>query len=170
MRYLQENLLADEKIIYFTRPHWIVFFPPVFAAILAIGFFLFGKDFFITDYQFMGYRYYDILAVTAAVMSVYFLLSAWITYATSEYGVTNKRVLMKTGLIRRNSLELFLDKIEAIHVEQSIPGRVLDYGTLIIIGTGGTQDPFYFVPRPITFRKRVQQQIDVEQNYRKRNS
>lgn len=166
MSYIQNNLLTDEKILLLSRPHWVIFTGPIIAALLALLFLIFGRDFFLTDGVIFGYRTYDLAALACAIFSAYYFLSSWITYVTSEFGVTNKRVLMKTGFIRRDSLELFLEKIEAIHVDQPIPGRILNYGSIIVIGTGGTRDPFYYIPDPIGFRKIVQQQIDlVDQKY-----
>lgn len=171
MSYIQNNLLTDEKIILLSRPHWIIFAGPVFAAILAFAILIFGRDFILTRELFFGYPLYDIVAIISGVFSLYFFLSSWVTYTTSEFGITNKRVLMKTGFIRRDSLELFLEKIEAIHVDQSIPGRILDYGCIIVVGTGGTRDPFFYIPSPIAFRKIVQQQIDIiDQKYQDRKS
>jgi uncharacterized membrane protein YdbT with pleckstrin-like domain len=169
MSYIENNLLTDEKIISISRPHWIIFAGPVFGAIFAFAVLIFGPDFFMTRELIMGYPVYDLVAIVCGIFSLYYFLSSWVTYVTSEFGITNKRVLMKTGFIRRDSLELFLEKIEAIHVEQSIPGRVFDYGCIIVIGTGGTKDPFFYIPSPIVFRKTVQQQIDlIDQKYQDR--
>lgn len=71
---------------------------------------------------------------------------------------------MKLGLVRRYSLEIFFNKIESIQITQSIPGRILDYGAIIICGTGGSKDPFYFIPSPLNFRKQVQAQMEKMQN------
>ena len=76
--------------------------------------------------------------------------------------------MLKTGWINTNSLELFIDKIEAIYVDQTILGRILNYGTLRIVGTGGTQDPFPFIPSPLAFRKMALEQVDEGLNPRTR--
>ncbi len=160
MNYIENNLLKDEKIISLSRPHWIIFSGPILAALIAFVFLIFGRKYFLTEELILGYPVYDICAVGSGIISLYYFLSSWVTYVTSEFGITNKRVLMKTGFIHRDSLELFLERIEALHVEQSIPGRILDYGSIIVIGTGGTKDPFFYIPDPMGFRKTVQQQID----------
>lgn len=171
MSYIENNLLRDEKIILLYRPHWIIFAGPLFAALLALGLALFGRDFFLTNTILLGYPLYDLAALFCAVASLYYFISAWVTFVTSEFGITNKRVLMKTGFIRRDSLELFMEKIEAIHVEQPIFGRILNYGTIMVIGTGGTKDPFFYIPDPIVFRRIVQQQIDlIDQKYQDHRS
>ena len=82
-----------------------------------------------------------------------------IEYWTSEFAVTNKRVIMKVGLIRRETLELNLQRIESVNVDQSLMGRLLGYGTVTIIGTGGTREPFPRIAHPLEFRKAVQEQL-----------
>jgi uncharacterized membrane protein YdbT with pleckstrin-like domain len=74
---------------------------------------------------------------------------------TSEFAVTNKRVIVKVGLISRRTLELNLSKVESIGVDQGIIGRIFGYGTIIIIGTGGTKERFRGIADPLGFRKAV---------------
>lgn len=161
MPYIRENLLSDETLVFATRPHWIIFAPAVLSFIVSFLCYIYGPQYFAFDTPIWnGYRLYEIVSIMVALVGVYWLITAFITYKTSEYGVTDKRVLMKTGWIQRNSVELFLRKLEAINVDQSIPGRFLNYGTLIIVGTGGTGDPYLYVPNPLNFRKLVQEQVD----------
>ena len=83
-------------------------------------------------------------------------LSRWIISRTSEFAVTNKRVVIKVGLIRRHTLELLLAKVESIGVEQAVLGRILGYGTIVVVGTGGTRESFTNIAQPLEFRKQVQ--------------
>ncbi len=76
---------------------------------------------------------------------------------TSEFAITNKRVIVKTGLVARETLEMNLQKIESVNVDQSVLGRLLGYGDLVIVGTGGTKETFTNIRKPITFRKRFQE-------------
>ena len=117
-----------------------------------------------------SYSLHTWFVIAFALVTLFIWIKTYIFYRCSEYGITNKRVLMKTGWIQRNSLEMFLDKIEAIHVDQTVLGRLLGYGTLMIVGTGGSRDPFVNVPRPLHFRKMVQQEIDdyIETHYKRR--
>jgi uncharacterized membrane protein YdbT with pleckstrin-like domain len=87
------------------------------------------------------------------------VITALIARATSEFAVTNKRVLIKIGWLRRHSLETLLSKIETIRVEQGILGRALDYGTIVVSGTGGSKEPFRTIASPMEFRRKVQEQI-----------
>ena len=80
---------------------------------------------------------------------------------TSEYAITNKRVIIKIGLISRKTLEMNLSKIESVNVDQSIFGRLLGYGASTIIGTGGTRETFSDLANPIQFRRVFQECVDT---------
>ena len=80
-----------------------------------------------------------------------------IALLTSEFAITNKRIIIKVGFISRRTLEMNLQKVESIVVDQSILGRVLGYGTIMVIGTGGTKEPFHNIVSPLEFRKQYQQ-------------
>jgi uncharacterized membrane protein YdbT with pleckstrin-like domain len=76
---------------------------------------------------------------------------------SDEFVVTNKRLICKTGLFSRKTLEMNLNKIETVNVDQSIFGRLLGYGTITIIGTGGTKESFPDIDNATEFRKRFQE-------------
>jgi uncharacterized membrane protein YdbT with pleckstrin-like domain len=97
------------------------------------------------------------LAALLLVIALLFALDRYIRLVTSEFVVTNKRVLIKIGLVRRHTLELLLGKVETIGVEQGVPGRIFNYGTIIVTGTGGTKELFPVIARPLEFRKAVQE-------------
>src|ERR1700740_960972 len=74
--------------------------------------------------------------------------------------VTNRRVVIKPGLMSRKTIEMLLNKVESIEVSETTGGRMLGYGTIVMIGTGGTSEPFREVAHPLEFRNQVQQQIE----------
>ena len=76
---------------------------------------------------------------------------------TDEFAITNKRVIVKTGLIRRRTVELNLTKIESVNVNQSVLGRILGFGSIQIVGTGGTRELFTNIRKPLRFRKKFQE-------------
>ena len=82
-----------------------------------------------------------------------FWLWAWIVYSTTELAITNKRVIAKTGLIQRRIIEMFLEKIESIQVDQSILGRLFNFGSVVISGTGVHSAPFKSISDPLALRK-----------------
>lgn len=89
------------------------------------------------------------------------ILTLWIgpfvRAATSEFAITNKRVIIKVGLISRRTLEINLSKIESVNVDQNIWGRIFGYGNLTVIGTGGTRETFNTISRPMEFREKFQE-------------
>ena len=160
MNYLKNTLMSDEKVVYYIKPHWIIFFPVAIWIVIFLLIIIYGNRFELTNIVIFNEPVYLWLALCAFLIAIFHLISAYIFYISAEYAITDKRVLMKVGIICRNSLEIFLQKIESIHVDQSILGRILNYGSVIICGTGGSKDPFSYIPQPLQFRKLVQQQIE----------
>jgi uncharacterized membrane protein YdbT with pleckstrin-like domain len=141
MGYVDNNLLPNEQVTYRARLHWIIYLLPVCVLIAAIA------------VAVVGGRY---SAAALAVIGLILLVPPWIRSISSEFAVTNKRVLVKVGLVRRHSLELLLQKVEGIGVDQGILGRILGYGTITVSGTGGTREAFPMIARPLEFRRQVQ--------------
>ncbi len=164
MRYIHDTLLHDEKIVHATQPHWIVFFPAIFSAFLALVLVIYLPSALSTigNTVLFGVTINKWIPLILLLVAIIQGIRAFIMYHTSEYGITNKRIVMKTGWIQRRSVEIFLEKVEAIYVNQSITGRFMGFGTIIIVGTGGSKDPFVYVPAPLKFRHRAQEQIDLE--------
>src|SRR5690349_21811759 len=94
-------------------------------------------------------------------MSLRGLLTLFIAPAierwTSEFAITNKRIIIKVGLVSRRTVEMNLSKVESVNVDQSILGRILGYGTITVIGTGGTREAFTNLAKPLLFRKAFQE-------------
>ena len=149
MGYIDNNLMSEEEIVYQAKVHWVVFLWPAIWLSIALSLLFFS------DTVYAGGIFIMIAIVTGVNSIIYFL--------TSELGITNKRVMVKVGFIRRNSLEVLLNKVEGIQVNQSILGRIMGYGSIIIVGTGGTQNPFHKITAPLEFRKKTQEQIAIIQ-------
>jgi len=159
-RYIQNNLLKSEKLIYAVRPHWVIFSWSTWLLIFSFYMLLFAPEVFNGMWVSDSLPLRTLLSILLFLLSGYSFIQAFIYYQCSEYGVTDKRVLIKIGWIRRRSLEIMLEKVEGVLVDQTILGRIFNYGRITIIGTGGTQDSFPYIPFPLEFRKQVQQQID----------
>ena len=78
----------------------------------------------------------------------------------TEVAVSNRRVLIKTGLLSRRSIEVLLPTVESIGVEEPFLGRMLGYGSVIVRGTGGTFETFDKMAHPNELRRHVQKQVD----------
>lgn len=159
MRYVQNNLLTDEKIIYAVRPHWIIYSNGVGFLLFALLIYLYAPVWFYRP-VYETWTISEILVGGCIILGIYGIIKSIIFYLTSEYAITNRRVVIKIGWIQRRSLEIFLEKAEGVLVDQSIPGRILNYGSVNIIGTGGTDNRFPFIPSPLKFRKIVQEEIE----------
>lgn len=155
MGYIDNNLMVGEQVVYRTTLHWAIFLIPsvLFAATLVflfVAFLMLGKI-------------WTFVALGLMVICGLVLLGRYATFATSEFGVTNKRVVTKVGVLSTRSIELLLGKVETVQIEQDLLGRVFGYGTIIITGTGGTQEPLGLVAAPFEFRNRVQEQVAASQ-------
>ncbi len=141
MGYVDQNLLQGEEVFYRARLHLVIFLAPALVAVLGV----------------IAFAANAMLAALLLVAALLLGADRYIRLATSEFAVTNKRVLIKIGLVRRHTLELLLAKVETIGVEQDIFGRIFNYGTIVVTGTGGTKELFPVIARPLEFRKAVQE-------------
>jgi uncharacterized membrane protein YdbT with pleckstrin-like domain len=151
MAYVDQNLISGETVHYRTGLHWVVLVSPI-----VIGSFL-GLMALITLFGAIG------LGLALLLVAALIVASGFLRRSSSAFAVTNKRVTLKVGLIRRRPLELLLNKIESIGVDQGLLGRMLGYGTIVVRGTGGTAEPFTTVRHALEFRRQVQAQIDRSQ-------
>ncbi len=158
MGYIQNNLIPGEKILHSAKLHWIVFLRPALLIILLLGVFS-SESFAYSSQMFLSRNIIGFVKNVLLVITLYSSIVSIVDYVTSEFGVTNKRVIAKIGFIQRNSVEILLKKVEGIQVKQSILARMLGYGTIIITGTGGLHDPFHKISNPLLFRRKVQEQI-----------
>jgi len=168
MSYVAKNLVPGETLLFETRHHWIVLLGPLLVSLLlgVPGAFLLagalatksGKQVpaFVSEIGPQGLAVVGgILVVVALAIFSYGLAKRNAT----EMAVTNRRVLIKTGMASRRTLDMMLSKVESIGVEQTFMGRMLGCGSVIVRGTGGTPESFVNIARPEQFRRSVQEQI-----------
>jgi uncharacterized membrane protein YdbT with pleckstrin-like domain len=94
------------------------------------------------------------LVLLVAVIGLFFLIAAWIKMKSTEVAITNRRVIAKTGFIKRSTVEINLEKVEALRVEQTFLGRMLNYGTIYISGAGTSVAPIHDIADPLVFRRK----------------
>jgi uncharacterized membrane protein YdbT with pleckstrin-like domain len=164
LSYAEKHLIAGETVQYETRLHWIVMVGhALIAAVLA----LIGVSLLITSWSSAkaGGPSSGLLrwaAVASLVLAAIFFGIGFVRRSATEMAVTNRRVIAKSGLANRRTIELLLPRIESIVVEEPALGRILGYGTVIVRGTGGTPEIFPLIARPLEFREQVQRQIAGE--------
>jgi uncharacterized membrane protein YdbT with pleckstrin-like domain len=151
MGYIESQLLPNERIVARTARNKIVLVVPTLFVALFAGAGL-GA---LISHQAVG------LVVLMLLLAIAIGGIAWMMYKSADFAVTTSRLILKQGLISRRTLELQLNKVEAVNVDQSIFGRILGYGTLQVGGTGGTKEVFSIVNHPDAFRTAVQAQINA---------
>lgn len=161
MSFVERHLISGETVQYQTRLHWIVMFKHLVVALLldaaAIGLLLFYSHARNNPDSHASILLW--VAVGALCLSGVVLAIGAIRRSATEMALTNKRVIVKTGLATRRTLELVLPRIESIVVEEPTLGRMLGYGTVIIRGTGGTPEVFEKIAHPLEFREQVQSEL-----------
>ena len=95
-------------------------------------------------------------------IGVILIFWAWLSCKATELAITNKRIIAKSGIVRRATMEMRLDKIESITVEQGFWGRMLNFGSITIAGTGGDRTPIESITEPLAFQKYFMTATDVE--------
>ncbi len=150
MRYIDKVLQPGEQLLYSSKLHWMIYFPPVFLLIIAIGIFGFALS---VDRDTAGIVF--LAGAISVVLALFMFVAAWVERWTTEIEVTDRRVVYKRGLIRRETVEMNMDKVESVDVNQSILGRVFDYGDVIVRGTGVGWKPLRKIDAPLTFRNHI---------------
>src|SRR5450755_1939964 len=162
MSYVESNLVPGETVIYQTRLHWIVM-----LGHIALGCLLLGLPGVLLLYYALSPTGIESNNLHVGGGGVALLVAGFVAILmgvmrrnATEMAVTNRRVVIKTGIISRKTIEMLLNKVESIEVSETAFGRMLGYGTIVVIGTGGTTEPFHDVAHPLEFRSQVQQQIE----------
>jgi uncharacterized membrane protein YdbT with pleckstrin-like domain len=166
LSYVEKHLIPGETIQYQTRLHWIVMLGHIAIAavfeLLAITLLVasFSRSTGTKAMPSRGAVYLGALLcfLVGAVLFCIGLLKRSVT----EMAVTNKRVIVKSGLVDRRTTEILLSRIESVVVDEPAIGRILGYGTVIVRGTGGTPEIFEKIQNPLKFREQVQSQIAGE--------
>ena len=147
-RYIDDILQPDEKLLYSTNVHWIFYLPAIVAWLVA-GVLLVVARMFIQDFVVL---FCLAAAAIVALAALYLTFRAWFRRWTTETDVTNRRVVHKQGFIKRRTFEMSLDKVESVDVNQSIAGRVLNYGDVTIRGVGEGVEKISTIAAPLAFR------------------
>lgn len=132
------------NIIYFSRLNLIIFLNPILSALVSYA---------------IWHVYPPLVqvALIVAAFSLIWIVMTWVTYYFSSLTIQKKRVILRTGLLVRKTVDIPLTKIETIDIRQSIIGSLFQYGTLIITGTGGTRHYVNYINKPLTCRRYIEQ-------------
>ena len=126
MSYIDDSLIEGEKLVHRARVSWWSQF-----GLIVLG-----------------------IVLLVVVIGLFFLIAAWINVRSTEIAITSKRVIAKFGFIKRDTVEINLDKVEALRVEQGFFGRMLNFGTIFMSGAGTSVAPMKNIADPLVFRRK----------------
>jgi uncharacterized membrane protein YdbT with pleckstrin-like domain len=126
--YVNASIGSNEQIVYEAKVSWLSQLPLVILGLVTLPLMGFG---------------------------LLFLLIAFIKIWTTELAITNKRIIAKFGLVSRSTIEMRLEKVETVQVDQSILGRILNYGSVVVSGAGAPRAPIPGISAPLNFRGRL---------------
>jgi len=132
MSYIDESLIEGESILHRARVSWWSQFGLVLLGVILL----------------------------IVVVGLFFFIAAWVRVRSTEIAITNRRVIAKFGFIKRHTVEINLDKVEALRVEQGFWGRVLNFGTIFISGAGTSVAPIRDIADPLVFRRKFMEATD----------
>src|SRR6476659_8281107 len=150
-RYIDENLQPGEKVLYSTNAHWIFFLPAILLWILVTALLVLSGMVPAGPLILVCWS----LAAVVSLAAIYKTVTAWFHRWTTEIDVTNLRVVHKEGFIQRKTFEMSLDKVESVDVNQSILGRIFNYGDVEIFGVGEGVETIQTIASPLAFRNSI---------------
>jgi uncharacterized membrane protein YdbT with pleckstrin-like domain len=150
-RYIDEILQPGERVLYSTNAHWIFFLPAIIGWIVAAVLLVASSMVPAGPSVLICLS----LAAIVAVAALYKTVTAWFHRWTTETDVTNFRVVHKTGFVKRQTFEMSVDKVESVDVNQSILGRILNYGDVTVLGVGEGGKTLDMIASPLSFRNAI---------------
>jgi uncharacterized membrane protein YdbT with pleckstrin-like domain len=150
-RYIDEILQPGEKVLYSTNAHWIFYLPAIAAWIVALVLLILSRATITESIILLCLAASAVVAIAA----LYWTVTAWFHRWTTETDVTNLRVVHKSGFIKRRTFEMSLDKVESVDVNQSILGRLLNYGNVTVRGVGEGAETIQTIAAPLDFRNHI---------------
>jgi len=143
MSFIEKNLSTNERISYKGKIHWYIYLRGVFFFIL--GFLASNVSVALSGFLFF--------------VGIISLILAGMVAGSSEFAITNRRIILKTGVLKRKFIELQLNKSEGLRIEQGIMGRMFNFGT-IKITTAGVTETYSYLADPFQFKKRINDAVE----------
>lgn len=143
MSYLEDSRASDEHVVWQNRQHWVRAFLPA-LVLLVVG---------VLTTPLAG------LGLLLVALALPVALFAWLGWQQQEYAVTDRRLVAKVGVVRRDVQEVTMRQVESVRVDQSLWGRLLGYGDVLAVGSGGTRVVFGGVAEPLALRRHIQDQM-----------
>jgi len=155
MSDLRKILLTDETILFHTKKNWVIFTTPVIWTLFTL-FILSQKQHFISNIS--GLPLINSLSTLAwlpGIIAAFTWINQWLTYITSDFLVTNQRVIMREGFFFRHATETRLSTVAEIKIDQNLVGQIFNFGSITVRNFGGGADIFYTINSPYEFQRQV---------------
>lgn len=150
--YVEKVMVPGESLCYRGQASLWAHFGRLFMAV-----------FFIITGAALAYSTQVIWLAALALIGLWLFLLVYIQVKSTELAITNKRIIVKFGFIRRDTTEINLLKVESVQVEQTLLGRILNFGTIIVSAGGGPMAPVPYIHAPLEFRKHFVMATDQQQ-------
>ena len=160
MSYVDDNLSKNEKVLFRARISKAVFLPGFLLFLISVVSIAFAYYSVATSSSTFFFVLLFFASIGVAFYALLLGIKAIVVLTTTEFAVTNRRVIAKTGFIRRHTVELLLMKVESVSITQSVLGRLFDFGIVTITGTGGTREKFQAISEPLEVRKKVNEILE----------
>jgi uncharacterized membrane protein YdbT with pleckstrin-like domain len=163
MEYIEQSLMPYEQIKFRAQRHWMYVLLPLFLtgfALIVTGYVMVRVTQTMPDASVLQCTAI-LLILTLGMTGLLRFIRALVDYLSTEFVVTDQRIIAKRGWIQRRTLELPLPQIESIGVTQGLGGRIFNYGTLVVVGTGGTREIFPAIRAPFNFRTHIMLEIQA---------
>ncbi len=149
MSYVRRVLREGEQVRHTARIHWVVYLAGLFVLLIAVAFVV------VAEMDPARNRFWLFAAAFCGLVALVLLFRQWFIRWTTEIAVTNRRVIYKTGFIRRKTNEMNMEKVESVRVDQSVLGRILNYGDVSILGTGEGFETLKTIAAPLELRNHI---------------
>ena len=156
MSYVDKTLIQGEAVQARARLHWLIYVWPLLLVVIGLAVVYWSRGLATPAISLVASVIGALIAVFGFVKWLHAFIRAW----TTELAVTNFRVISKSGLIERQTVEQILNRVDSIEVTQGLLGRILDYGTVRITGTGVVHSPLSMIADPLGFRRAVHTAIE----------
>jgi uncharacterized membrane protein YdbT with pleckstrin-like domain len=149
MSYVRRVLQSGETLVYEAKISWATYLPGLLVLLAAAAIFV------VVALVFGLMIWGSVAGVILLLLALWLLGSAWFSRWTTEIAITDRRIILKRGFIRRDTIEMSVEKVESVDVNQSLLGRLLDYGDILVRGTGAGLAPLRHIASPLAFRSKL---------------
>ena len=161
-KYVENNLAKGEEDVLYAKINWLKLVPQILwlivcvVAAIAVNVALSGQE-VAPGNESMG-MYILLILLVAGILP---LIVAIIRLACTSLAITNRRVLGKTGVIKRDALDLHIDKVDTIKVKSTFWGSILKYSTITVLGGGNDKGlNFEAISNANEFRNKVNDAVE----------